>query len=82
MLQDKAMVNDVLSMIKSDLTGYATAITECANPTLRNALQQIRNADECAHYELFQLAQSKGYYMPASQANDTEVSQVRSQLQS
>jgi spore coat protein CotF len=81
MLQEKDMVNDALSSVKSSLTFYTTAISECANQNLRSTLQQIRNSDECSQYELFKLAQTKGYYKPSSMATDTEVSQVKSQLQ-
>lgn len=81
MLQDKTMVNDTLSMVKSSLTTYATTISECANPQLRSTIQQIRNNCEASQYELFKLAQSKGYYKPAIMANDSEVQQVKSQLQ-
>lgn len=81
MLQDKAMVNDALSAEKSELTFYANAISECANPQLRSTIQQIRNNCEASQYELYQLAQSKGYYQPAGQANDNEVQQVKNQLQ-
>ncbi len=81
MLQDKAMVNDALADEKSSLTFYANAISECANPSLRTALQQIRDRDETSQFELFQLAQSKGYYQPAQMANETEIQQVRTQLQ-
>lgn len=81
MLQDKTMVNDALSATKSELTFYANTISECANPNLRSTIQQIRNNCENSQYELYKLAQSKGYYKPATMANDTEVQQVRSQLQ-
>lgn len=81
MLQDKTMVNDVLASTKSSLTTYASTISECANPTLRAALQQIRNSDEASHYELFKLASVKGWYKPAAMASDTEVQQVKSQVQ-
>lgn len=81
MLQDKTMVNDALSMAKSDLTFYATTISECANPNLRSALQQIRNSCEASQYDLYRLAQAKGYYQPAMMADDNEVQQVKSQLQ-
>lgn len=75
------MVNDALAGIKTGLTFYANAISECANQELRSTLQQIRNKDETAQYELYQLAQSKGYYKPAQQAGQTEIQQVKSQLQ-
>ncbi len=81
MLQDKTMVNDVLSTYKSGLTAYATAITECANPTLRAALQQIRNCDEASFYELYKIASSKGWYKTAAMASDSDVHQVKTQVQ-
>ena len=77
-MQDKIMVNDALASVKSSLTAYQTAISECANPTLRSAIQQIRNNCEASQYELYQLAQSKGFYQPAAMANDSEVQQVKS----
>ena len=80
MMQEKIMVNDVLSSAKSSLTFYANAISECANPTLRSTIQQIRNNDEASQYTLFQMAQTKGYYQPAIMAQDTEVQQTKSQL--
>ena len=80
-MQEKTMVNDALSMEKSDLTFYANAISECSNQQLRSALQQIRNQCETSQYELYKIAEQKGFYKPASQANDQEVQQVKSQSQ-
>lgn len=82
MLQDKIMVNDALASAKSSLTMYANVISECANPDLRSTIQQIRNSDEASQYELFKLAQQKGYYQPAIMANDMEIQQTKSQLMS
>ena len=79
-MQEKIMVNDTLSMVKSSLAGYAQVISECANPSLRSAIQQIRNKDETSQYELYTLAQSKGFYQPAAMASDSEISQVKTQL--
>lgn len=81
MLQDKAMVNDALSSVKSSLTFYTNFISECCNPNLRSTLQQIRGKDETSQYDLFKMAQAKGFYQPAALANDTEVQQVKSQVQ-
>ncbi len=80
-MQEKIMVNDALSMVKSSLSTYATTITECENPSLRAAFQQIRNNCEASQYELFKLAESKNFYQPAAQATESEVAQVKSQLQ-
>lgn len=81
MLQEKAMVNDTLSMVKSSLTTYANTISECQNTELRSAIQQIRNNCETSQFELYKLAQSKGYYQPASLANENDVQQVKTQFQ-
>lgn len=77
-MQDKAMINDVLSTVKSSLTTYANVISECANPNLRTSIQRIRDDCETSQYDLYKLAQTKGYYQPAIMANDSEVNQVKS----
>ena len=42
--------------------------------------QQIRNNDESFQYELFKVAQTKGYYKPATQATPTEIQTVKTEL--
>ena len=74
------MVNDVLSMINSSLTGYANVIAQTANPQLRQTIQQIRDNDERFQYDLFKLAEQKGYYQPAQAASQSDIQQVRSQF--
>ena len=44
-------------------------------------LQQIRNNDESFQYELFKVAQTKGYYQPAQKATVTEIQTVKTQLE-
>ncbi|MGI5920914.1 MAG: spore coat protein [Syntrophomonadaceae bacterium] len=79
-MQDKEMVNDVLSMVKGSLNTYTTTISETTNQQLRQTLQQIRNSDEQFHYQLFQLANQKGFYKPATNANPQDIQSVKSQL--
>jgi spore coat protein CotF len=80
-MNEKTMVNDVLESVKASLTAYQTAISESANTTLRQTFQQIRNNDESFQYELFKVAQSKGYYKPSAKATVTEISTVKTELQ-
>ncbi len=80
-MEEKIMVNDILSGVKSELTAYQTAITECENIQLRQTLQQIRNSDESFQFELYKIAESKGYYAPAQKATTTEIDQVRTLFQ-
>ncbi|NLJ55865.1 MAG: spore coat protein [Firmicutes bacterium] len=77
-MQEKDMVNDILSMINSSLTDYANTIAQCSDQNLRQELQQIRNADEQFQYQLFKIAEQKGYYQPAEQATQQEIQEVKS----
>lgn len=80
-MDEKVMVNDILAGVKSDLTAYQTAITECENMQLRQTFQQIRNNDESFQYELFKVAQAKGYYIPAQKATVTQISAVKTEFE-
>ena len=80
-MDEKTMVNDILAGVKSGLTAYQTAITESENMQLRQLLQQNRNNDESFQYELYKIAQVKGYYKPAQKATPTEVCTVKTELQ-
>ena len=80
-MDEKTMVNDILAGVKSELTTYQTVISETENMQLRQTIQQIRNSDESFQYELFKIAQTKGYYKPAAQATANEVNTVQTELQ-
>ena len=79
-MDEKTMVNDILGSVKADLTAYQTAISESENMRLRQTFQQIRNNDESFQYELFRIAQTKGYYVPSQKATVTEINQVKTDL--
>ena len=80
-MDEKTMVNDILAGVKAGLTAYQAAISEAENTTLRQTFQQIRNNDESFQYELFKVAQTKGYYKPASKASMTEKKKKKNELQ-
>lgn len=79
-MEEKYMVNDVLDSVKNSLTTYQGVITECANMQLRQTLQQLRNDGEAFQYEVFKVAQAKGYYTPAQPANPNEINTVKSEV--
>lgn len=80
-MEEKAMVNDILEGVKSELKTYQGAILECENMQLRQTFQQIRNNGESFQYEIYKIAQAKGYYKPAAKATVTEVDTVKNELQ-
>ena len=80
-MDEKTMVNDILDGVKSGLKTYQGVISETENMQLRQTIQQIRNSDESFQYELFKVAESKGYYKPAGNATVTEIQTVKDELQ-
>ncbi|NLJ41519.1 MAG: spore coat protein [Clostridiales bacterium] len=78
-MQEKDMVNDALAMFKSTMTEYSTAIAEAGNEEFRQAVQQMRNNDEKWQYDLFKIAQQKGYYKPAQAASPNDLQTVKSE---
>lgn len=80
-MDEKTMINDILEGVKTEITTYSQAITETENMQLRNTLQQIRNSDESFQFELFKIAQTKGYYEPAEKAEQTQISKVKTDLE-
>ena len=76
------MVNDILESVKSELTTYQGVISEAENMQLRQTIQAIRDNDESFQYELFKVAQAKGYYTPASEATQSEIDNVKSEFNS
>ena len=79
-MEEKLMVNDIIQDLKSNVKDYQEAICECDNIGLRQTIQQIRNNDESFQYELFKVAQTKGYYTPAGQAPQTEIDKVKNEV--
>lgn len=80
-MEEKTMVNDILDSVKVELTSYQGVISEAENMQLRQTVQQIRNNCESFQYELFKVAQTKGYYKPAAKATPEEINTVKTELQ-
>ncbi|MBE5819450.1 MAG: spore coat protein [Clostridiales bacterium] len=79
-MEEKYMVNDILESAKAGLTTYQGVINETENSGLRQTFQQIRNNDESFQYELFKVAQAKGYYIPAEQAQQREIDKIKNEI--
>ena len=77
MMLEKYMVNDILSQVNSSLTNYATVISQASCPEFRKMIQDTRNSCEMFQYDLYKVAQSKGYYQPAAIATPAEVKNVK-----
>ena len=80
-MDEKTMVNDVLSNVKASLTAYQTAISESENTGLRQTFQTIRNNDESFQYELFKVAETAVKFVVRSKLSrlisKTEATKIR-----
>ena len=79
-MEEKYMVNDALEGVKASLTTYQGIITETENTNLRQTFQELRNNDEAFQYELFKIAQVKGYYAPSEEASQMQITKIREEL--
>lgn len=75
---EKTMVVDTLVGINGELTRYAEMITQTENPDLKQTLKQIRNQCESSQEDLYNIARSKSYYIPAAKATPEEIQHVKS----
>ncbi|MCL2360940.1 MAG: spore coat protein [Defluviitaleaceae bacterium] len=81
-MQEKDIVLDVLNGVKSSLSHYATFISETACPNLRQTFQQMRDGDEKFQYDLYKIAEQKGYYTCSPSASAQDMSSVKTALTS
>ena len=79
-MQEKTMVADTLAGINGELTRYAGMIPQSENKELKQTLKQFRNQCEQSQEEIYQIARSKQYYVPAAQATREEIEHVKSIL--
>ena len=80
-MDEKTMINDILDQTKSKLTSYQNAISETENIELRQTLKQLRDNLESFQYELFKVANSKGYYIPSDVSTEKEIQKTRKELE-
>lgn len=79
-MDEKTMVSDTLAGINSELGRYGEMIPQTENAQLKQTLKQFRNQCEQSQEEIYRIARSKQYYVPASWATQEEITHVRSVL--
>ncbi len=71
------MVADTLTGINGELVRFAEMSPQTENKELKQTLKQFRTACEQTQEELYEIARSKSYYVPAAKATEEEVKHVR-----
>ncbi|TYP56743.1 spore coat protein [Thermosediminibacter litoriperuensis] len=63
-IADKDIMNDILMTTKYLSGVYETAIMECTNEAVRNALRQIQDEEQQNAKMIFDFMVQKGWYKP------------------
>ena len=77
-MDEKTMVADTLTGINGELVRYGEMISQTENAQLKQLLKNMRNQCEMSQEEIYRIARTKGYYVPAAKAAREEVYHVRS----
>ena len=77
-MDEKTMVADTLTGINGELVRYGEMISQTQNAQLKQLLKNMRNQCEMSQEEIYRIARTKGYYVPAAKAAREEVDHVRS----
>lgn len=79
-MQERDILLDLLSGTKHSINCYTHAIMEGSNQQLRSTFQTLRNEAEQMQYQLYQMAEQKGYYHPAPDANQNDIQHIKQSL--
>ena len=80
-MDEKIMLEDIISDLKFNINLYQIAILECENIQLRQILQQMRNMNESLQYELNKILKIKGYAIYSEKATAQQVDEIKQQIQ-
>ncbi len=79
-MQEKDMVLDILNSTKANLSTYQSAIIECNGEQLRQTFQQMRDGGEKFQFDLYKVANKKGYYKTPAPADQNQVNSSKTTL--
>jgi spore coat protein CotF len=77
-MNEKTMVADTLTGINGELVRFAEMIPQTEHKELKTTLKQLRTACEKSQEELYEIARSKSYYVPADAASKEDITHVKS----
>lgn len=76
-MEEKYMVNDILQNSKEFVKLLDDTILESRNIEFRQMITTLRNTAENFDCEIRKIAESKGYYIPSSKVEESEIVSLR-----
>lgn len=80
-MEDRQFAADALDMAKHEVTGYARAATESSDRRLRDTFVRFCQEALQEQWDLYQLAEGRGWYPTPPQASPAEVQRIRGYFQ-
>ena len=77
-MNEKTMVADALTGLNGELLRFAEMNPQTEHKEFKTTLKQFRTACEQCQEELYQIARSKSYYVPADAATKEDIAHVKS----
>lgn len=81
-MQDRDIFNDLLAGTKHSINCYTNAIQETNDQQLRSTWQTLRDEAEQLQYQIYQMSEQKGYYVPAPEASKSDIQEIKASLTS
>lgn len=79
-MTERDMVMDVLTGVKGCIATYAKCITESEDLNLRQTFQQMRDSAEKFQYDLYKIAEKKGYYITCPKETENQCQNIKVEL--
>ena len=79
-MNEKTAISDSLSSLNSIITLLNYSIEQSNNMNFRNTLIENRNKLEGFQWSIYQIANQKGYYIPAAPAGQADIDQVKNSI--
>ena len=75
-LTERDMMEDSLDTQKQTMSGYLSAVTECADSQMRSTFVSILNEEAELSADVFSLMQARGWYQP-KQAQESDIAKAK-----
>ena len=79
-MSEKVAINDLLAGLNTMINMCTYTIQQANNKNFRDIVVQKRNKLENLQWEIYVIAKSKGYYVPAAPAGQADVEAVKTAI--
>lgn len=79
-MNEKDMVLDILNGLKANIISYTNTISQCGDLNVKQMFEEIRKETEKAYYDLYKIAEKKGYCIIPTKSTEQELQDLKTKL--